>query len=739
MEKQICILHLEDDPIDSELVQASLAHAGLADHIIYAQTRDEFESALFDDGPDIILADYQLPTYDGMSALRLANEHHPDIPFIFVSGAMGEEVAIEALTQGATDYVLKHNLSRLASAVRRALQEAENRRQRKQAERQVALMSFALNGIHEAAFLIDKHARFHYVNNASCRILGYGRDELLALTVAQIDPDFPEERWREHWKQLKAQQTLTSEGRHQAKDGRIIPVEINANYFEYEGQGYNLALVRDISERKQMESERLINLNFFESMDQINRTIQGARDMESLMSDGLDIVLSIFDCDRAYLMYPCDPDADSWTSPMERTKPDYPGVLTLGLVLPMTPEVEQSTRIILDTDRPVKFGPGTKYPLPPDVAARFGFKCFMAMALYPKVGQPWQFGIHQCSHVRIWTQEEERVFQEIGRRLADGLTSWLTFRDLQKSERRYRQLNQELEQRVTERTQEVEASHADLEAAYRDLQAAHSRMLQQEKMASIGQLAAGVAHEINNPLAFMISNLGTLGGYSEELTQFHQALETALGSLCAELPGSDTLAKINRMKETMDIDFILEDIENIVAESLEGGNRMKEIVQNLKNFARLDEQEYNLADLNQGLESTLNIVWNELKYKVKVTKSYGKLPETICNLGQLNQVFMNLLINAAQAIEDQGEIAIATRRAGDTIVIEIADTGCGIAPDDLSRIFEPFYTTKEVGKGIGLGLSIVYDIVEKHAGEIAVESRPGQGSRFTISLPIRSE
>jgi signal transduction histidine kinase len=237
----------------------------------------------------------------------------------------------------------------------------------------------------------------------------------------------------------------------------------------------------------------------------------------------------------------------------------------------------------------------------------------------------------------------------------------------------------------------------------------------------------------------MLSNLGTLGAYSEELAQFHRALETALGHLCAELPASDALAKIIRLKETMDIDFILEDIEKIVAESLDGGNRMKRIVQNLKNFARLDEQEYNLADLNQGLESTLNIVWNELKSKAKVTKSYGDLPETICNLGQLNQVFMSLLINAAQAIEDRGEIAISTRRAGDTIRIEIADTGCGIAPDNLNRIFEPFFTTKEVGAGAGLGLSIVYDIVEKHAGEITVESVPGQGSRFTISLPIRSE
>jgi PAS domain S-box-containing protein len=980
---EVLILHLEDDPVDAELVQDTLGEAGLTCRITLAQTRDEFETGLRDDGMDIILSDFQLPSYDGMAALRLSRKLRSDIPFIFVSGAMGEEAAIEALTQGATDYVLKQKLSRLAPAVQRALQEARNLRERRQAqealqgtnemlraiieaapvaiigldldghvhsvwnpaaekilgwraqevmgrplptvptdprgelsrfreqlrngltldgvevrrqrrdgkpidysiyasplhdaqgrisgnlavlvditerkrsEQQIALMSFALNGIHEAAFLLDENACFQYINEEACRFLGYSRDELLTLTVPDVRPGFPMERWPDHWRDLKTHGALTFEGELKTRGGRLFPVEINANYFEYEGRSYGLDLMRDITERKQAERERLANLRFFESMDKVNRAIQQADGLDQMMKDVLDVVLSIFDCDRVYLMYPCDPEAGAWSAPMERTRPEYPGVMPLGLAVPMTPEVAGTARIMLDSPRPVKFGPRTEHPLPPDVSERFGFKCFMAMALYPKVGQPWQFGLHQCSHARIWTPEEDRIFQEIGRRLADGLTSWLAFRDLQNSELQYRRivdtanegiwmlgedylttfvnvrmaqmlgyseqemmgrpvadfmpeqdatdqrwrlksgrpgmaenfecrfhrkdgqtlwglvsatpvldedhrqkgafamvtditakklaeqdlyrLNQELERRVVERTQELEASHFDLEKAYRDLQTAHSRMLQQEKMASIGQLAAGVAHEINNPLAFIISNLGTFGEYSLELAQFHRAQQVLLRNLASASSGNDTLGEIARLRETMDIDLILEDIGKIVVESLDGGNRMKQIVENLKSFARLDEAEYKMADLNQGLESTLNIVWNELKYKAKVTKSYGELSQTMCNPGQLNQVFMNLLINAAQAIEHQGEIDIATRQVGDTIVIEISDTGCGIPPDKLNRIFEPFFTTKPVGKGTGLGLSIVYDIVAKHGGEIAVDSRPGQGTRFTINLPIRSE
>jgi PAS domain S-box-containing protein len=302
--------------------------------------------------------------------------------------------------------------------------------ERKQAEERLRLFDFALDHMREAAFLIDANARFRFVNEESCRILGYTRSELLGLGVPDVDPDFPMERWPSHWEDLKTHGSLLFEGRHQAKDGHVVPVEISANYFEYEGQAFNLALVRDITKRKQAEQEHLANLRFFESMDRVNRAIQGTNDLERMMSDVLDTVLSVFDCDRAFLMYPCDPKAASWTAPMERTKPEYPGMLASRFEMPMDEEVAETLRILLNSEGPVIFGPETGHELPEYVAETFGIKSFMSMALHPKVDKPWQFGIHQCTYPRVWTEEEERLFQEIGRRLEDGLSAMLAYRNL---------------------------------------------------------------------------------------------------------------------------------------------------------------------------------------------------------------------------------------------------------------------------------------------------------------------
>ncbi|KLJ02721.1 ATP-binding protein [Luteimonas sp. FCS-9] len=264
--------------------------------------------------------------------------------------------------------------------------------------------------------------------------------------------------------------------------------------------------------------------------------------------------------------------------------------------------------------------------------------------------------------------------------------------------------------------------------------AAQEQLLQAEKLASIGQLAAGVAHEINNPIGYVHSNLGSLQEYVGNLFALIDVYERALRS---DEPHA-MRAEIDATRERLDIDFISRDLPQLLSESRQGIERVTRIVRDLRDFSRSDrEHAWRLADLHAGLESTINIVWNELRYKATLEKAYGTLPMVECLQSELNQVFMNLLLNAGQAIEEQGTITVRTGQEGEQVWVEIADTGNGIPAEMLQRIFDPFFTTKPVGKGTGLGLSISYGIVAKHHGRIEVDSAPGAGSRFRIVLPVR--
>ncbi len=281
-------------------------------------------------------------------------------------------------------------------------------------------------------------------------------------------------------------------------------------------------------------------------------------------------------------------------------------------------------------------------------------------------------------------------------------------------------------------TTELKKAHQELEKAYEELKRTQAQILQQDKMASIGQLAAGVAHEINNPMGFISSNLGTLRKYADRIVEFTSELIDTISSA-----GNEELAnKVKELKKKLKIDIILDDLKDLIEESLEGAARVRKIVQDLKSFSRVDEAEMKHADINECLESTINIVWNEIKYKAKLIRDYGELPQTKCYPQQLNQVFMNILVNAAHAIEKDGVITVKTWHEDGNIYVQISDTGCGIPEDIINRIFEPFFTTKEVGKGTGLGLSISYDIIKKHNGDIMVESKVGEGTTFTIRIPV---
>jgi len=305
-----------------------------------------------------------------------------------------------------------------------------------------------------------------------------------------------------------------------------------------------------------------------------------------------------------------------------------------------------------------------------------------------------------------------------------------------------KQIEKSLEETVEQHTVELKKTNKvlqqekqELKGLNEQLKEAQGHLVQSEKMASIGQLAAGVAHEINNPLGYIYSNLNTLKGYLTDLEQVAKLAE----KMTAALPEDNELAvEFKQLHKELDLDFLQEDLQDLVKESIEGATRAKKIVQDLRDFSRIDKQEREFFDLEEGISATLNIVNNELKYKANIIKEFAGIKPFLCVGAQLNQVFMNLLVNAAHSIEDFGKITVRTGYQGDNFVwVEVEDTGKGIPEEVKNKIFDPFFTTKPVGKGTGLGLSLSYKIIQDHKGRFEVDSVMGKGTKFRVYLPIK--
>ena len=268
---------------------------------------------------------------------------------------------------------------------------------------------------------------------------------------------------------------------------------------------------------------------------------------------------------------------------------------------------------------------------------------------------------------------------------------------------------------------------------------AEADLIHAEKMASIGQLAAGVAHEINNPMGFIFSNSSTLRQYVDDISVLLSQMSRWIDS--DEEPSADQLreclSEFRRLWQELDVEFLREDMASLLQDNEAGLERIRDIVLALRSFSRQDKGTWEAADINSGLELTLKMVMNELKYKAEIVSDLQPLPQIQCQTGRLNQVWMNMLVNAGQAIDSFGTITLKTRSVEGGIEVSIADTGCGISKEGLARIFDPFYTTKDVGEGTGLGLSISYSIIEQHGGRIEVDSQLNRGTCFRIFLPLK--
>ncbi len=511
-------------------------------------------------------------------------------------------------------------------------------------------------------------------NRVASQSLGHGPEALLAMSITEIESALQDVFYWEEVRGGQYAEIANQESLYQCADGKLITVSKSVRVLEHEGQHLLLVLARDVGQERQVEAA------LEQTLSQLRATLESTGngilviDWQGRIASCNRLFSTIWNIPEALLL--ARDDAAILNRMAEQVEDDGPFRARL--------------QAIVDRDETEEV-----------------FRLRDGRVLECK-SRPQYLSEHIVGRVFGFTDITERTLAEIA----------------------LRESRDKLEERVLERTASLEAEKARQAELIKKLEEAQNQLLQSEKMASIGQLAAGVAHEINNPVGFVMSNLGSLQRYVADLLRLLAAYEEREAGLAE----SERLA-VTALKQEIDADYLREDIGQLLAETQEGLQRVKQIVKDLKDFSHVDSAERVWANLETGLDSTLNVVWNELKYKARVVKEYGRIPEIECLPSQLNQVFMNLLVNAAHAIDTQGQITIRTGYDAAQVWVEVEDTGRGIPPEHLSKIFDPFFTTKPVGKGTGLGLSLSYGIVRKHGGRIEVKSEPGKGSTFRVVLP----
>jgi PAS domain S-box-containing protein len=512
--------------------------------------------------------------------------------------------------------------------------------------------------------------------------------------VPHVAPD--EAAWREHRATLAAHlpfrdfelaRPLPGGGRRYVSVSGMPMFDEVGRFIGYRGVG------RDITERKRAEAQQLAHVSFLESLDRINRAIQGTSDVGHLLSDVLEAMLEIFACDRAWLLHPCDPDAPSWRAVMEHTRPAFPGAFALGVEQPMEPGIVERFRLACASGGAVLFGPEHGLQVPPDAAAR-GVRSMMAMALHPKGDHPYLVGLHQCDQVRPWTAHDTRLFEEIGHRLADALTSVLMLRSLREREEELVRHRTHLEELVQARTAELREAKERAEVANRAKSEFLTRM----------------SHELRTPLNAIL-------GYAQ-LLQMRNDLSPH------DRTGVDAIYTSGQHLLTLIVDIL--DLARIEAGKVElslGSIELLSFLQGIADIVRVKAE-------GKGLSFALQMN-PELPRRV------------IADDKRLRQVLINLLGNAVKFTQ-RGGVSLAVRQvsaeAGSArLRFEVRDTGIGIAPGDLERVFQPFEQAGDEqlrAGGTGLGLAISRQLVGLMGGAIEVDSTPGQGSVFSFELSL---
>ena len=554
-----------------------------------------------------------------------------------------------------------------------------------------------------------------------------------------------------------------------------------------------LGIAEDVTERKAAETERRLHLGFLESMDRINRAMQKAGDIEGMMQDGLDAALTIFGCDRAFLVYPCDPEAPSWHVPMKRTDPRYPGLPTGGDPYPATPRIRNLFRDLLSTDGPVELGVGNGIDPDEEPWKTNEIKSLLAIALYPMTGKPWTFGLHQCSRARAWTPSEKQLFQEVARRFSDGLSTLLINRDLKRNEEfldsvienmpnlvfvkeadtlRYVKFNRAGE-KLLGISRELILGKTDHDLFPKDRADVFidtdRKVLAENRLVVVPEetitVLTGEQRTLQTkkiPICDETGKRRFLMGISEDVSERHRLEE--------QLRQAQKMESIGRLAGGVAHDFnnmlgiILghselplsgvdpsDPLHENLQEIRKAAERSADLTRQLLAFARKQIVAPRVINLNETLGGMLKMLRALIGEDIELTWLPGEeLWPVRIDPTQVDQVLANLCVNARDAIADVGNIVIETKNAtfdekhcafhpgflpGDFVMLSVSDNGAGMDKETADRIFEPFFTTKELGKGTGLGLAMVYGIVKQNEGFIDVYSEPGVGTIFKIFLP----
>ncbi len=553
------------------------------------------------------------------------------------------------------------------------------------------------------------------------------------------------------------------------------------------------------------EKERAIHLRFLDNMERVNRAIQQAHDVDQMMSEVLQATLEIFEADRAWLLFPCDPEAESWSVPMERTHPDYPGAFALGQEIPMLPESANFFRAALAKNDVIT----TDYQdsnTAQKISRRFSVRSEMHMPIHLQKGNAWMFGIHQCSHPRDWTKEEKNLFREIGRRLSDALSTWLLLHELQTSEKQYLLLAEnatdviwtmDMNLRFTFISQSTTAlrGYTHEEAMAQSME----EMVAPESLAKVMeifgrhlQLLDSGDEAVWEPVVFEADQIckdGTtvstsnnaklikgpdglpisIVGVTHDITARKQADEER-ATLESQLNQAQKMESIGRLAGGVAHDFnnlltvinsyaefAIEDLREEdplrvdLLQILDAGKRAATLTRQLLAFSRKQVLEPKVLCLNEIVVDLEKMLRRLIGEDIELSTSLaGDLGHITADPGQIEQVLMNLAVNAKDAMPTGGKLEIKTidvelseaysskhpdRPAGRYTMLAVTDTGLGMTEEVRTRIFDPFFTTKEMGQGTGLGLSTAYGIIKQSGGFIAVFSEPGEGTTFEVYLP----